>query len=751
MTTSNRTDVFTVAFKLHTLGFSVIPSGGGELHKSPLVSWAPYQGRQPSDADLETWQQELQPRLWGMVTGAISGVVVIDADTLEAKAELEAELGKPHVITPRGGGHFYFAYPGYHVKTVAGILPGVDIRADGGFANLVGTWPDGEYQILRLPTPDNLLPWGSLPERLRAALNGSKASAAAGKVISEIIPEGQRNATLASLAGTMRQRGMSQSAIEAALLETNALQCQPPLSDKEVMEIARSVSRYKPRPEERDKSDEQEVEQSSFLILGNCLCEQVYFDGESAFVLYDSDTRKSEIAAHVMQGEVKVIPQEGEEIALGAVKLPTGVTEYGDTLSLLEEIEAHIAKYLDISDSFRKFAAYYVLLSWVYDRFNTLPYLRFIGDTGCGKSRALDVCGGLCYKSTSASGCITPAPIYRMLRRWCGTMVLDEADLKNSDEYHEVVTILNCGFERGRPVIRAVKDNPDRLQILPTFGPKVFATRRRFKDPALEARCLTEVMQETAREDIPATLPQTFYKEEGEIRNKLLLFRFRNFHRISPTEGIELDLHGIEPRLRQISAAFGSLFAGQPEVLADYRVFITHHQRELVEQRAATLVGQVVERLFTLIESVSVVTVVTGVTAEKLLPISSHEIAEPLNMAPQAVGQMLKTLGLQIKVAKIEGKPKRCIVYDQVKLDTLKKRYIPRENEEDVTMVTPVTTVTGLNSALIKGAGASDKQRQNTREAILCIKGTGGCGLRTDPDTPFDCKYTLGNCPFLRR
>ena len=101
--------------------------------------------------------------------------------------------------------------------------------------------------------------------------------------------------------------------------------------------------------------------------------------------------------------------------------------------------------------------------------------------------------------------------------------------MKNSDEYNEVVTILNCGFEQGRPVIRATKDNPDKVQILPVYGPKVFATRRRFKDAALEARCLTEIMEETDRDDIPPVLGQTFFDEQGGLRDKLLLFRLRNY------------------------------------------------------------------------------------------------------------------------------------------------------------------------------------------------------------------------------
>lgn len=454
---------------------------------------------------------------------------------------------------------------------------------------------------------------------------------------------------------------------------------------------------YEPTLDTIEPKKDGEVKEASFAIIDHRLYEQVYADDQSAFVEYDVNTGEVKTVTHIMQGETKIIPRQGEELKLGAVKLPSGAIEYGDTLSLLREIETHIFRYLDVSNAFRKFAGYYILLSWLYDKFSTLPYVRAIGDTGCGKSRLLDVLGLLCYKPTLVSGCITPAPIYRMLRRWNGTMILDEADLQNSDEYSEVVKILNCGFERGRPVIRATKDNPDKLQFLPTFGPKVFATRRRFKDAALEARCLTEIMQETTRDDIPATLTSTFYKEQEALRNKLLLFRLRNYNRVNAEESIALELHGVEPRLKQISAGFASLFAGQPEVLADYQNFIQHHQRELIEQRAVTPIGQVVEKLFALMESVTNVTNVTNVTGEALIPISSKDIAEALNMTPQAVGQIIKTLGLQTKLAKIEGSPKRYIVYDAGKLDTLKKRYIPPEENDSVTMVTKVTMVTGVN------------------------------------------------------
>ncbi|MGH7409166.1 MAG: primase C-terminal domain-containing protein, partial [Candidatus Methylomirabilales bacterium] len=60
------------------------------------------------------------------------------------------------------------------------------------------------------------------------------------------ISHGERNATLTSLAGSMRRRGMTEAGILAGLLEENAQRCNPPLPHQEVRSIAASVSRYPP-------------------------------------------------------------------------------------------------------------------------------------------------------------------------------------------------------------------------------------------------------------------------------------------------------------------------------------------------------------------------------------------------------------------------------------------------------------------------------------------------------------------------
>ena len=122
-----------------------------------------------------------------------------------------------------------------------------------------------------------------------------------------------------------------------------------------------------------------------------------------------------------------------------AVLLPSEPTIYGSEAQLLSDIQGFIYRYVDFDAAFEKVATYYVLLTWLYDAFNELPYLRLRGDYGSGKTRALLVLGSLCYKSFFASGASTVSPIFHTLDAFRGTLIFDEADFRFSDERAEVV------------------------------------------------------------------------------------------------------------------------------------------------------------------------------------------------------------------------------------------------------------------------------------------------------------------------
>lgn len=213
------------------------------------------------------------------------------------------------------------------------------------------------------------------------------------------------------------------------------------------------------------------------------------------------------------------------------VLLPSEPAEYGSKEELIDAIRQFLHRYLDVSTGFEQIAAHYVLFSWVYDAFNEVPYVRFQGDFGTGKTRALLVVGSLCYKPFFASGASTVSPLFHILDAFRGTLVLDEADFRFSDEKAEIVKILNNGNVRGMPVLRTMINrqrefNPQAFQV---FGPKIVAMRGSYDDRALESRFLTEVMGTAPlRGGIPISLPAGLKDEALALRNKLLLFRFQN-------------------------------------------------------------------------------------------------------------------------------------------------------------------------------------------------------------------------------
>ena len=85
---------------------------------------------------VAAWWDETPEANVGIVTGAVSGIVVLDVDGSEGEASL-ARLGEiqatAEVRTARGR-HLYFAHPGYGVRNSAGKLgPKLDVRGDGGY------------------------------------------------------------------------------------------------------------------------------------------------------------------------------------------------------------------------------------------------------------------------------------------------------------------------------------------------------------------------------------------------------------------------------------------------------------------------------------------------------------------------------------------------------------------------------------------------------------------------------------------
>lgn len=262
--TQDRTKITEYAKKYYDLGLSIIPIN---TEKTPLVEWKKYQKERPRPSDIATWFNSsfFTSAGIGIVTGEISGVVVVDFDGDEGLVMMKKlEIGKTPIAKTGKGYHVYYKHPGFTCRNFARKRPGMDFRGDGGYAVAPpSAHPSGKYyEWIKAPWDVEFAP---CPDWLIEMLNERPKGIAGGNQ-DEIIPEGQRNAVLTSLAGSMRRRGMTPEAIAAALKVENQNRCYPPLPDREVEEIAKSIGRYEPEVEAQGE-DGKETQAQKLIAL----------------------------------------------------------------------------------------------------------------------------------------------------------------------------------------------------------------------------------------------------------------------------------------------------------------------------------------------------------------------------------------------------------------------------------------------------------------------------------------------------
>jgi hypothetical protein len=335
----------------------------------------------------------------------------------------------------------------------------------------------------------------------------------------------------------------------------------------------------------------------SLTLPGGGLAEMVYRPNEDRTLFCVSEGETWRFEPEIVVRSQRLVPYSPHNNLLRheVVLLPSEPAEYESEGALVAAIQAFIHRYVDVSPVFEQLASYYVLLSWVYDAFNELPYLRVRGDPGSGKTRFLLTVGSLCYKPIFASGASTVSPLFRILDAFQGTLVLDESDFRLSDERAEIVKILNNGNARGFPVLRSevVGKREFDPRAYSVFGPKLIATRGFFEDRALESRCLTEELGlARLRDDIPISLPATWKDEARRLRNQLLRFRFRNRRAGQPT-GDLVDA-AIEPRLNQIFTPLLGLVRDDG-ARAALRTLARRLHRQAIADRGMDMEAQVLE------------------------------------------------------------------------------------------------------------------------------------------------------------
>lgn len=146
------------------------------------------------DAEADTVSAERWWQMWptanvGIATGEASGLFVVDVDLYKPGADLSLEqleslgIAAARLIVETGGGglHFYFLWPRTGtVPASLGRMPGVDVKADGGYVVAAPSLHASGGRYVGQPDADPLedVALGEAPEELLEALGWTRPAPA---------------------------------------------------------------------------------------------------------------------------------------------------------------------------------------------------------------------------------------------------------------------------------------------------------------------------------------------------------------------------------------------------------------------------------------------------------------------------------------------------------------------------------------------------------------------------------------------
>ena len=236
-------------------GWSVIPIEA--RGKRPLVAWLEFQSRRATPEEIATWYGRWPDANVGIVTGRVSNLLVVDIDARHGGASSLAAIESEHGAVARtvqaetggGGRHYYFAHPGGTVPNRVALVPGIDLRGDGGcvvappsihpsgrrYAWVAGSGPD-EASLASAPG----WIWSGATRKGHTQRHWRR-------LVRDGVAEGERNATIASLAGHLLWHGVDPEVVMDLLLVWNRARCAPPLEDDEAVRVVASIVRLRQR------------------------------------------------------------------------------------------------------------------------------------------------------------------------------------------------------------------------------------------------------------------------------------------------------------------------------------------------------------------------------------------------------------------------------------------------------------------------------------------------------------------------
>jgi hypothetical protein len=227
--------------------------------KEPLTRHG-FKDATTDEEQIRQWWKKYPDANIASPTGEVSDTLAVDHDLYKPEAinlkELETKLGPASrtgvaIETGSGGRQYLFRFPkGSNIRNTTGLLSGVDIRGEGGYILLPPSTTQGAYRRLDNRTltdpPAPLVERLTEPNRTRSRGTGGTTAPITANLDGPPILKGERDHSLTRIAGKLHDGTRGLDDLTYDLMEINASRCAPPLTDREVCRIARSIHGRRP-------------------------------------------------------------------------------------------------------------------------------------------------------------------------------------------------------------------------------------------------------------------------------------------------------------------------------------------------------------------------------------------------------------------------------------------------------------------------------------------------------------------------
>ena len=250
-----RVDGLAAALAYQARGWSVVPLRPGE--KRPLIRREGFQHQPASESQVRRWFEHWPDANLGVVTGAVSGLIVLDIDPEHGGGDSLAAFERQHgptpptleAITGGGGRHLYFSHPGGVVHNRVNLAAGLDLRGDGGYVVVPPSrHPSGKHYAWAPDRGPDEVAIGPMPPWLSRLLSGEgerhgHPMAYWRALARDGVHQGARNNTIASFTGHLLWHGVDPEVAMELMLGWNETRCRPPLPADEVIAVVNSITR----------------------------------------------------------------------------------------------------------------------------------------------------------------------------------------------------------------------------------------------------------------------------------------------------------------------------------------------------------------------------------------------------------------------------------------------------------------------------------------------------------------------------